>query len=83
MVGNQQVVRDAKGVVVYKDRLVPIDVVQKIARQATASTSAIHRAISAQQDTDHAAEAVTVWSDRARKVFVQIHQPGLNSSRLS
>lgn len=42
--------------------------------RATASTAAIHRAISAQQDTDHTDEAVTVWSARARKVFIQIHQ---------
>ena len=43
----------------------PLSVEQKMADEmqlrATASTSAIHRAISAQQDTDHAAEAVTIW----------------------
>ena len=42
--------------------------------RATASTTAIRAAINAQQDTDHATEAVTVWSARARKVFVEIHQ---------
>ena len=42
--------------------------------RADNSSAAIYRAIGKQQDTEQATDAVTIWSAKARKVFVEINQ---------